>query len=145
MTEPQTPHPSGLTEQQISDLLAAAEAVAANAYAPYSKFRVGAAILLADGSIYTGCNVENASYGLANCAERTAIFKAISERGPGISLRAVMVTNLNQAACSPCGPCRQVLIEFGNANTWVFFPDETGLVAVPLNDLLPFAFKLLHD
>jgi cytidine deaminase len=145
MTEPQTPPPAPLPPQQIASLLATAEAVAANAYTPYSHFRVGSAILLADGNIYTGCNVENASYGLTNCAERTAIFKAISERGPGIVLRAVVVTNLNNAVSMPCGACRQVIAEFGDADTWIYFPDADGLRAVPLPELLPFAFQLRHD
>lgn len=80
-----------------------------HAYAPYSKFLVGAAVLCQDGSIYTGCNVENASYGLTNCAERTAIFKAVSA---GMrAFRAIAVVLAGEP--SPCGACRQVIFEFG--------------------------------
>src|SRR3954468_15209560 len=78
-----------------------------NAHAPYSKFRVGSAILLSNGKIYSGCNVENASYGMTNCAERTAIFSAVAELGPRIEILAVAVTNDKGVACSPCGACRQ--------------------------------------
>src|SRR6202167_1043963 len=82
-----------------------------NAHAPYSKFRVGAAILLSNGKLFSGCNVENASYGMTNCAERTAIFSAVAELGP-IDIRAVLVVNDRGVPCSPCGACRQVIYEF---------------------------------
>ena len=140
-----SPHPSGLTDDQIVLLRTAAEAVAAHAYAPYSKFRVGAAVLLDDGTVFSGCNVENASYGFTSCAERNAIFAAVADRGPAISLRAVFVTNLNHAASMPCGACRQVLTEFGTSSTWVFFPGTDGPAAAPLSALLPYVFKLAHD
>ena len=84
-----------------------------NAHAPYSKFRVGAAILLTNGRIFSGCNVENASYGMTNCAERTAVFTAVAELGPKIEIQAVALTNDQGIACSPCGACRQVIYEFG--------------------------------
>ena len=139
-------HPSGLTDQQISDLHNLANAAAQNSYSPYSKFRVGAAVLLADGSIHTGCNVENASYRLTTCAEQTAICKAVSMLGPNIRIRAIAVVNLNGAACMPCGACRQTLLEFSDTETWIFFPGTGGAAAAaPLSALLPFAFRLAHD
>src|SRR5438034_5625528 len=87
----------------------AATRVMKNAHAPYSNFRVGAAILLTNGRIFSGCNVENASYGMTNCAERTAVFTAVAELGPKIEIQAVALTNNHGIACSPCGACRQVI------------------------------------
>ncbi len=144
------PHPSGLSEAQTTSLRVAAEAAAANAYAPYSKFRVGAALLLESGETISGCNVENASFGLTSCAERNAIFSAVSQHGPGIKVRAVAVANLNNAASMPCGACRQVLAEFGGPGAWVFFPDvnASGKLlpsGAPLSTLLPFTFKLARE
>ena len=80
------------------------------AYAPYSQFAVGAAVLTKDGQVYLGCNIENASYGATNCAERTAIFKAVSEGEKEIL--AVAIYSPNADSCYPCGACRQVLYEF---------------------------------
>ncbi len=82
-----------------------------NAYVPYSEFPVGAAVLTVKGEIYTGCNVENSSYGLCNCAERTAIFKSVSEGEQDI--KAIAVVADTDGPCSPCGACRQVIMEFG--------------------------------
>ena len=101
-------------------LLQAATKVMKNAHAPYSNFRVGAAILLSNGKIFSGCNVENASYGMTNCAERTAIFSAVAQLGPKIEIRAVSVVNDQGVPCSPCGACRQVIYEFGPDAT-IFF------------------------
>src|SRR4051812_37177503 len=103
----------------------AAARVMKNAHAPYSHFRVGAAILLSNGKIFSGCNVENASYGMTNCAERTAIFSAVAELGPSIEIRAVAVTNDQGVACSPCGACRQVIYEFG-PDAIIFFQSSHG-------------------
>ena len=89
---------SGIDEGTLERLREAALEVAGNAYAPYSKFYVGAALLLDDGSVVTGCNVENISYGLTSCAERNALFRAISERGPGRRVRAFAVANRDGAA-----------------------------------------------
>ncbi len=102
-------------------LIATAQAARKQAYAPYSHYAVGAALLGADGRIYSGCNVENSSYGLSNCAERTAVFKMVSE---GVrEILAIVVCTVN--AGSPCGACRQVLIEFaGDVPVWLV--DETG-------------------
>jgi cytidine deaminase len=135
-------HPSGLSLEQIAMLRSLATETAANAHAPYSGFRVGAAILLEDGEIFTGCNVENSSFGLTNCAERSAIFSAVSKLGNGIRLRAVAVANLNYAASAPCGACRQVMLEFSTPSTWVFFPGSKGEGDIRFSDLLPLAFQL---
>lgn len=112
-----------------------------NAHAPYSKFRVGAAILLANGKIFSGCNVENASYGMSNCAERTAIFSAVAELGPKIEIRAVSVVNDQGAPCSPCGACRQVIYEFGPDAT-IFFQGAQGPKQAHITQLLPEGFRL---
>lgn len=122
-------------------LLRSAKKAMKNAHAPYSKFRVGAAILLNDGKIFPGCNVENASYGMSNCAERTAIFSAVAELGPKIDIRAVTVVNDHGVPCSPCGACRQVIYEFGPDAT-IFFQGAHGPKQVHITELLPEGFRL---
>jgi cytidine deaminase len=134
-----------LSEEQIELLRDLASQAASKSYSPYSRFRVGAAVLLDDGQIFAGPNVENASYRLTICAENTAIAKAISEAGPKIRLRAVAVANLNETASMPCGACRQILLEFGSTDTWVFAPGEDGPVSIKLGDLLPHGFRLKRD
>ncbi len=111
------------------------------AYAPYSKFRVGAAVLTAAGNIFTGCNVENASYGLTNCAERTAIFSAVAAEGSGMRILAVAVLNSAKVPCSPCGACRQVLWEFGS-KAIVLYQGRDGVVESTTAELLPAGFNL---
>lgn len=118
----------------------AATKVMKNAHAPYSKFRVGAAIMLKNGRVFSGCNVENASYGMTNCAERTAIFTAVAELGPKIEIQAVAVTNDRGMACSPCGACRQVIYEFG-PNATVFFQGVDGPKQAHITELLPEGFR----
>ena len=107
------------------------------AYAPYSKFLVGAALLATNGEVFTGCNVENASYGLTICAERTAVFKAVSAGVQTFSAIAISVLGSG----SPCGACRQVLNEF-NPDLQVYLADENGMVTheTTLAVLLPRAF-----
>ncbi len=112
-----------------------------NAHAPYSNFHVGAAILLSNGKIFSGCNVENASYGMTNCAERTAIFSAVAQLGPKIEILAVVVTNDHGVACSPCGACRQVIYEFG-PDAAVFFQGALGPKQAHITELLPEGFRL---
>jgi cytidine deaminase len=129
--------PSGMR----SKLLRSAKKVMKNAHAPYSKFRVGAAVLLSNGKIFAGCNVENASYGMTNCAERTAIFSAVAQLGPKIEIRAVAVVNDHGVPCSPCGACRQVIYEFGPDAT-VFFQGAKGPKEAHITDLLPEGFRL---
>ena len=122
-------------------LLRAARKAMKNAHAPYSNFRVGAAILTDSGKIFAGCNVENASYGMTNCAERTAIFSAVAKLGPKMEIRAVAVTNDRGKPCSPCGACRQVIYEFGPDAT-IFFEGARGPKQRHITELLPEGFRL---
>ncbi|GIQ62209.1 cytidine deaminase [Paenibacillus cisolokensis] len=109
------------------------------AYAPYSGFQVGAAVM-ADGKVYRGCNVENASYGLTNCAERTAVFKAVSEGARRIE--AVAVVADTEGPVSPCGACRQVLAEFCDSETVVYLANIRGEAEEwTIGRLLPGAFR----
>ncbi len=124
------------------DLLARAKEAAANSYSPYSHFRVGAALLLTDGTIVTGCNVENCSYRLTSCAEQAAIARAVSEYGPAIRVQAVAIANLNNAVSMPCGACRQTLSEFGDDSTAIFYPGaDDNEEQTTLGELLPRAFR----
>src|SRR3954452_22272836 len=103
--------PNTVTPSALRRLENAARAAAKFSYSPYSKFRVGSAVLAGSGKIYSGCNVENASYGLCNCAERTAVFTAVASGEQ--TVQCVVVYTPTQTATSPCGACRQVLNEFG--------------------------------
>jgi cytidine deaminase len=110
-----------------------------NAYAPYSKFKVGAAVLMENGKIYTGCNIENASYGATNCAERTAIFKAISEGNRKIC--AIAIVGADDEYTYPCGICRQVIAEFADENTEIILGKKSlEYVVKTLAEILPGAF-----
>lgn len=109
------------------------------AYAPYSNFKVGAAVLMDNGKIYTGCNIENASYGATNCAERTAIFKAISEQYNFI--KVIAVVGARDEYTFPCGICRQVICEFSNKNTKIILAkNENEFKVYTVEELLPGAF-----
>jgi cytidine deaminase len=139
-------HNSQLDPAQAADLQQRAVAVAHHAYAPYSSFRVGAAVLLNDGNIVTGCNVENASYRLTVCAEQSAIAAAVALHGPGIRIRAIAVANLNDTASQPCGACRQTIHEFSTPDTVVYFPAANGAIAhSTITELLPAAFLLTNS
>ena len=124
-------------------LMAAARAASANAYAPYSRFRVGAALVFDDGSVVTGANVENASYGLSLCAETVAVARAMSEGRRG-GLEAVAVFTPDASTISPCGRCRQVLAELagadGLATVRVTGLENGALRSWTLGELLPHAF-----
>jgi cytidine deaminase len=128
-------------------LLDAAARAAASAYAPYSKLKIGAALRTANGSIHVGCNVENASFGLTCCAERNAIFAAVSAEGGAMRIDELVVVSPLAAgkyrAITPCGACRQVLLEFADGKTRVVYFDGSRLVSVRAKKLLPaaFAFK----
>jgi cytidine deaminase len=132
-----TSTPSKITEEQRRELIAAAIEARGRAYVPYSAYAVGAAILTASGEVYTGCNVEIASYGATICGERTAAVKAVSEGAR--DFRAVAVATSN--AATPCGICRQFLYEFGPEMT-VITVDPAGEVGFegPLAELLPHGF-----
>ena len=128
-------------EKQRPMLMRTARAAMKKAYAPYSKFHVGAAVLTKDGKVFPGCNVENASYGMTNCAERTAIFSAVAQLGPKLEVTAVAVANDHGVPCSPCGACRQVIYEFG-PDAIVFFQGAEGEKQAHIKELLPEGFRL---
>ncbi len=130
-----------LTAQTRDRLLRSARKAMKNAYAPFSKFKVGAAILTSKGDVFLGCNVENSSYGMTNCAERTAIFSAVAEKGPKLEILAVAVTNARGVPCSPCGACRQVIYEFG-PEAVIFYQGKNGWTESPITELLPEGFRL---
>ena len=111
-----------------------------NAHAPYSGYRVGAALLCTDGTVFTGCNVENASFGLTNCAERTALFSAISAGQRDFS--AIAISSSEAPAPFPCGACRQVLAEFCGPDFTVHIGITGGFETTTLGELLPHSFKL---
>jgi cytidine deaminase len=118
-----------------------ARAAMKHAYAPYSHFHVGAAILLDDGRVFSGCNVENASYGLTICAERNAVFAAVAASARKPEIVAVAVVNHRGVPCSPCGACRQVLAEFGPRAT-VWYLGAKGIVQRTMQELLVDGFSL---
>lgn len=131
-----------LTHQERQSILDAARRALTRAYAPYSNFHVGAAVLTDQGEIFSGCNVENASYGLTICAERSALFTAVQGRKAArLAIRAVAVVNRDGVPCSPCGACRQVISEFGE-NALVIFQGKKDLVEMSIQDLLPESFRL---
>ena len=123
-------------------LLEAAYEASAHAYAPYSGFSVGAALLCASGRVYTGCTVENASFGLTNCAERSAIFSAVSAGEREFAAIAVVggKNGEKMQACPPCGACRQVLAEFCDRDLPVILTDGERVLRYSLEALLPCAF-----
>jgi cytidine deaminase len=129
-------------DASLLSLLDLAREAALRAYAPYSGFRVGAALRLAGGEIVTGTNVENVSYGLTICAERSAVVRAVSQFGPEIRIEAIAVANLNDAPSPPCGACRQVLSEFTLPDAPVIFPFEEDVQVMAFRELLPLAFEM---
>ena len=129
-----------LTETEADGLLRAARDAASRAYAPYSGFPVGAAALTAEATVVSGCNVENASYGLTVCAERVAVWTAVAAGHRAI--RAVAVVAPQAPGATPCGACRQVLNELAppSADLIVVLDGQNGPEQVPLSDLLPRSF-----
>lgn len=125
------------TEQQLA-LIEGARQNSRNAYSPYSRFPVGAAVLVGDGRVFAGCNVENASYGLTICAERNAIFQAVAAGCRQILAVAVFTPTPNPTA--PCGACRQVINEFGPHAQILCACDGPDIISASLADLLPAAF-----
>lgn len=127
-----------MTELEIQKLMDCAIKARENAYSPYSHFAVGAALLCEDGTLYEGCNIENASYGLTNCAERTAIFKAVSEGH--VTFKALAVVADTEGPCAPCGACRQVMAEF--KIPLIIMGNLMGNIKiVTIEELLPFSFS----
>lgn len=129
-----------MTELQWRTLVSAAKAASRNAYAPYSKYTVGAAVLTADGAIVAGCNVENASFGLAICAERNAVFRAVADGAREIV--AVALYTPTPEPPTPCGACRQVLAEFGRDVNIRCVCDGPAAADFSIGELLPGAFTL---
>ena len=127
-----------VTTEQAEQLITAAKEAASRSYSPYSNFSVGSAILTDDDRIFSGCNVENASYGLTNCAERTAMFSAASTGVRGI--KAVVVYTPTEKVTPPCGSCRQVLNEFGPQCDVICVCDSDHRIETTLDQLLPGAF-----
>ena len=125
-------------KEEFKKLIKEAEKARKRAYTPYSKFQVGAAVLCADGKIFTGCNIENASFGLTVCAERVAIFKAISEGST--KFEAIAVIGDTDKPCSPCGACRQVILEFGEDIILVMANLKGDIKINKIKELLPEAF-----
>ena len=123
-------------------LIEQAKKASEKSYSPYSKFAVGAAVITMNGKIYTGCNIENASYGMTICAERCAIWKAISEGEKEIKAVAIFSPNTNN--CHPCGACRQVMLEFQSLEheIEIITEDDNKIIVRKLNEYLPFAFKM---
>ena len=127
----------------IEKLINAAKKAAENSYSPYSGFTVGAALLTKDGKIYTGCNIENAAYSVSNCAERTALFKAVSEGERKFKAMAVVGGKGGDFAdlCYPCGVCRQALSEFCGGDFMIITAKKNGeYKTTTLNELLPCSF-----
>ena len=132
-------------QKTIKKLIETAVEMTKMSYAPYSEFQVGAALLAKDGRIFTGCNVENASYGATNCAERTAIFKAVSEGCTEITKIAIVGGKEGEEIkefAYPCGVCRQVILEFCDAKNMkvIVAKSETDFLEKTLEELLPYGF-----
>ena len=120
----------------MKDLLSKAESALRFAYAPYSRFKVGAVLLAKDGRVFTGCNVENSAFGSTMCAERIAFFKAISE---GVTdFKAIAIVNSRSTPCPPCGSCRQVMNEFCEEDFMIILKDKT----FSFSELFPESFEL---
>ncbi len=129
------------------DLILTAADARERAYAPYSEFKVGAALLCTDGSVYTGSNIENASYGATNCAERTAIFQAVHDGQRDFSAIAIVGWKDGTAEnlCFPCGICRQVMLEFCDPSFRILLRDRSGEIRTyTLRSLMPDGF-ILHQ
>lgn len=131
-----------LLKTEIDKLYEEACKVRLKSYSPYSKFKVGAAVLLKDGNIITGTNVENASYGLASCAERNALFTTISLGYKKQDIKALLVVADTDAPCSPCGACRQVISELLDENADIILTNlKNDIKELKVKELLPFSFS----
>ena len=130
-----------MTAVQLTEL---AKEAMTHAYAPYSRYKVGAALLCADGTVYQGCNIENAAYGPTNCAERTAFFKAVYDGHRDFTAIAVCggMDGVITRICTPCGVCRQVMREFCRDDFRIHMVTPEGFETATLGDLLPYSFTL---
>ena len=126
-----------MTERELIEI---SEYAQKYSYSPYSKFRVGAALLCSDGTVFTGCNIENSTFGATNCAERTAVFKAISEGHS--DFKAIAITSSGGDLTYPCGICRQVLSEFAPEIKVILKDSNNKIITYTLDELLPHSFKL---
>lgn len=130
-----------MTDNERNALFSQASDARANSYSPYSGYSVGAALLCSDGTVYTGCNIENAAYTPTVCAERTAFFKAVSSGKRDFCAIAVSGGKEGVEFCTPCGVCRQVMAEFCNTETFeIICNTENGLRSFKLKELLPGSF-----
>jgi cytidine deaminase len=125
-------------KKEYRELAEAAQKAKLNAYAPFSKFGVGAALLTADGQIFTGCNIENSSYGLTICAERVAVFKAISQGAS--KFKAIAIVSDDPDFTPPCGACRQVLSDLTGNIDFIMMNSKKRFKIIKVSSLLPFAF-----
>ena len=131
-------------EETYRNLLKEAKSIAQNSYSPYSFFPVGASVLYESNKIYSGCNVENASYGLTLCAERNAMSSAIAA-GETSKIKAIAIYSPSQVRCMPCGACRQWISEFciNENDTKIILEDENDKILVlSLKDIFPYSFKI---
>ncbi len=128
------------SDEQIRRLTEAAKAACSNAYCRYSGFAVGAALLTADDRVYSGCNVENASYGLSMCAERNTLFGARAARGDELDVHALLIYTPTQVPTTPCGACRQVIQELAPRAEIIMVCDGPEVVRKDIGELLPDAF-----
>lgn len=128
----------------IKNLMEEAHKIKPNSYSPYSNFRVGAAIKMNDGKVFTGVNIENVSFGATNCAERSAIFTAISQGYAPKTIEAIAVSGDTEDFLPPCSICRQVLVEFCNPDTPVYLTRQDGeILETDVEELVPFAFSTM--
>ncbi|ONI43245.1 cytidine deaminase [Candidatus Epulonipiscium fishelsonii] len=122
----------------VEELIQQAKQAMNHAYVPYSKFKVGCAVKTKSGKVYTGCNIENASYGATNCAERTAIFKAVSEGEKEIT--QIAIVSSGNMVTYPCGICRQVISEFMKEGIFIFEDRKENIVTYTYEEIFPYSF-----
>ncbi len=128
--------------EQLKTLKRIAKSAALNAYSPHSDFSVGSALISKAGNIYSGCNVENQSFGATQCAERNAINTGITQEGPTFKIAFIIVIESNGKELSPCGICRQVIAEFSDKDTQIGYGNPEYLTWRSIKDLLPDGFEL---
>lgn len=132
-----------MDKSRLEILKKKAQEASKNSYSPYSKFKVGAALVDEQGNIFTGCNVENLSFPLGCCAEHTTITKGVSEQGPSFRIDTLVIYTSTEEPTTPCGGCRQVINEFASKNTRVIcFCDSNEVLDVPFDQLFPNATRI---